>query len=241
MQPNQEILIMPSNEKSLYGIKINSQKIIEDIYTHNNKISKSQGKIGESQYPFISRLDSGNSFTLFERLLCKNPPREPVKDLYENEFFVVNLKVLNELSQKMMKHDNDHRKMTYLDLIEKLGRRDMSVYEIESIQTILEYKWRTYAQKFFIPQLALVVIFAICFYVDLYLMRESEYKDDPIVARIAMWAICSLIIIFFMIYEALQFKWGSKRIKNYYDSFWNLNDIMLIVIYCVYLVLAIIK
>ena len=44
-----------------------------------------------------------------------------------------------------------------------------------------------------------------------------------------------------MIYEALQFKWGSKRIKNYYDSFWNLNDIMLIVIYCVYLVLAIIK
>ena len=62
MQPNQEILIMPSNEKSLYGIKINSQKIIEDIYTHNNKISKSQGKIGESQYPFISRLDSGNSF-----------------------------------------------------------------------------------------------------------------------------------------------------------------------------------
>jgi len=95
-----------------------------------------------------------------------------VKDLYENEFYVVNLKVLNELSQKMMEHDINHRNITYLDLIEKLGQRDMSVYEIESIQTVLEYKWRTYAQKFFIPQLVLVVIFAICFFVDLNLMRD---------------------------------------------------------------------
>jgi len=72
----------------------------------------------------------------------------------------------------MMEHDINHRKITYLDLIEKLGQRDMSVYEIESIQTILEYKWRTYAQKFFIPQLVLVVIFTICFFVDLNLMRD---------------------------------------------------------------------
>jgi hypothetical protein len=41
--------------------------------------------------------------------------------------------------------------MNYLDLIDNLGQKDMSIYEIESIQTILEYKWRTYAQKFFIP------------------------------------------------------------------------------------------
>jgi hypothetical protein len=72
----------------------------------------------------------------------------------------------------MMRNDINHRSITYLDLIEKLGQRDMSVYEIESIQTILEYKWRTYAQKFFIPQLVLVLIFTICFYVDLNLMRD---------------------------------------------------------------------
>ncbi len=56
-----------------------------------------------------------------------------------------------------------------------------------------------------------------------------------------MWVICLLITAFFMFYEVLQFKWGSKRIKNYFDSFWNLNDIMLIITYCVYLALAIAK
>jgi len=56
-----------------------------------------------------------------------------------------------------------------------------------------------------------------------------------------MWVICLLITSFFMFYEVLQFKWGSKRIKNYFDSFWNLNDIMLIITYCVYLTLAITK
>ena len=48
----------------------------------------------------------------------------------------------------------------------------MSIYDIESIQTILEYKWRTYAQKFFIPQLVLMLLFSACFFVDLNLMRE---------------------------------------------------------------------
>jgi len=59
--------------------------------------------------------------------------------------------------------------------------------------------------------------------------------------RIAMWVICSLIIIFFTIYEVLQFKWGSKKIKKYFDSFWNLNDIILILAYYVYVVLATMK
>ena len=140
-----------------------------------------------------------------------------------------------------MQHDIQHRNITYLDLIEKLGEKDISVYEIESIQTILEYHWRTYAQKFFIPQLGLVVIFTICFYVDLNLMRDQSFNQEPIIPRIAMWVICSLIIIFFTIYEVLQFKWGSKKIKKYFDSFWNLNDIILILAYYVYVVLAIIK
>ena len=52
---------------------------------------------------------------------CAKAPPDPVKDLYENEFFVVNLKVLNELSKKMTDHDVNHRQITYLDLIDKLG------------------------------------------------------------------------------------------------------------------------
>ena len=56
-----------------------------------------------------------------------------------------------------------------------------------------------------------------------------------------MWIVCLIVITFLIFYEVLQFKWGSKRIKNYFATFWNLNDIMLIITYCVYLALTIIK
>ena len=41
-----------------------------------------------------------------------------------------------------------------------------------------------------------------------------------------------------MFYEVLQFLWGGKLVRTYFDSFWNLNDIILIVVYLVYMTLA---
>ncbi len=47
----------------------------------------------------------------------KEQEPEPVKDLCENEFFVVNLKVLKYLSSKIADEDDEYRGVSYLHLI----------------------------------------------------------------------------------------------------------------------------
>jgi hypothetical protein len=99
LQPNEDIIIIPSYQKSLYAIKIHNQDIIDRIYKHNNKISKVASKMGESQsQSAVEPPVPVKKQSFVDKLMCRKPPPEPVKDLYENEFYVVNLKVLNELS-----------------------------------------------------------------------------------------------------------------------------------------------
>lgn len=53
-----------------------------------------------------------------------------------------------------------------------------------------------------------------------------------------MRCICLITIAFFFFYEVLQFHWGCKSLKDYLATFWNLNDILMIIVYCIYMSLA---
>ena len=53
-----------------------------------------------------------------------------------------------------------------IDMIVSLADIDPEVLQIDSIKSVIEFKWATYTKKFFLIQLALMLIFVVCFVLD---------------------------------------------------------------------------
>ena len=114
----------------------------------------------------------------------------------------------------------------------KIDEIDETIIEKESFQIIIDFKWDSYARKFFSVQLGLFTCFIIAFIFDVVAVSKNSHiisNDDSnqVIARI----ISIVILIPFAIYEIATIVITRKK---YFESFWNINDLLLIALYFAY-------
>ncbi len=60
----------------------------------------------------------------------------------------------------------------------EFANKDPSVLNIETVMIIIEFKWRSYAKKFFIAQLIVLLIFVLAFIVDIAAIADNPAGFD---------------------------------------------------------------
>ena len=60
-------------------------------------------------------------------------------------------------------------------MLNEIVEKDESIFEKESIQIIIDFKWDSYALKFFGAQLGLFIFFIIAFIIDVVAVSENSH------------------------------------------------------------------
>ena len=111
---------------------------------------------------------------------------------------------------------------------------DLALFEQEAIQIIIDYKWETYAKRFFLIKLFTYAVFLVTFFVDLETLHGNASEEADVHPRIKDLAfiirkvICELIQLYFLMYEIVQFR---KEKKEYFKDFWNYFELLGIFLY----------
>ena len=97
-------------------------------------------------------------------------------------------------------------------MLNNLIEKDETILELESIQIIIDFKWDSYAWKFFCIQLFLFICFIIAFIIDIAAVGKNSNvfaSDDSnqVVPRIISFG----FMIPFTIYEIANIKADIKR------------------------------
>ena len=94
------------------------------------------------------------------------------------------------------------------DLIKTLSEcDDIFLFEQEPIQHIIDYKWNTYARRFFMTQFIMYTIFIICFYIDMEGLKDLD-EDGLRIKGPKFWfcrIVCMIVQTILLIYELFQF------------------------------------
>jgi len=117
-----------------------------------------------------------------------------------------------------------------------LANNDPEILEIETIKTIIEFKWQAYTKIFFLIQLFMIFVVAVAFIVDVVAIADNHRKVNTVdLAQFIARIICITILSILNLYE------GYNLIINpndYFDNFWNFNDQLLFLLYLSYFVLT---
>lgn len=62
--------------------------------------------------------------------------------------------------------ENTDGKNKFLEYLYSLSLNDPAILEIESIRSMIEFKWKNYARSFYIPQFLLIIAFLVIFIID---------------------------------------------------------------------------
>eukprot|EP00347_Sterkiella_histriomuscorum_P019350 403341975 len=132
--------------------------------------------------------------------------------------------------------------MTSKDFINNLiDSQNLEYYETEFIQTVLNFKWDTYANKFFINQFYLYMVFIISYVTDLYFFTinaGAEQEDSrSIVQQLVLKLTC---VCYLLLQEYYEFRM-LRRIGflEYVNDFWNIIDQVLTILYFVIVIIDI--
>ena len=104
-----------------------------------------------------------------------------------------------------------------------LAEKDQSVLEIETLQIIIEYKWKHYTRFFFLAQLILFVVYIIFFILDTVAIKHRKVFDASDNNQLAYRIICMIIQVLLFLYEIMDFR---ENVRTYLQNVWNLNDIL---------------
>ncbi|CDW78457.1 wd-40 repeat protein [Stylonychia lemnae] len=127
------------------------------------------------------------------------------------------------------------------ELMKVLRETDMPEYfENKVIQSIINFKWNKYTKSFYQTRFYIYLIFMATFIFDIFYStyasqapneqtndQAEELKNDEVFSpniwiKISAKALCSIVLIFFLIYEVKQII-AQKR--SYFDDGWNYFDI----------------
>lgn len=78
---------------------------------------------------------------------------------------------------------------------------DIKLFEQESIQHIIDYKWTTYGYQFFLTKFVLYSIFILFYFLDLEQDHAENRTTDSKLMENFCKTICSIIQFFFFLYE----------------------------------------
>jgi hypothetical protein len=87
------------------------------------------------------------------------------------EYFAINLTQLIKSKKQPIKEN--HREVT--KILNQLVETDATILERESIQIIIDFKWDSYAWKFFSAQLLLFICFIIAFIIDIVAVSRNSH------------------------------------------------------------------
>ena len=114
------------------------------------------------------------------------------------EYFAINL--MNLITSKEKTQNENHRKVT--KVLNEIVEKDDSIFEKESIKIIIDFKWDSYAMKFFSVQLGLFICFIGSFIIDIVAVSKNSHifqSDDSYQAIPRI--ISAVIMILFAMYE----------------------------------------
>jgi hypothetical protein len=101
-------------------------------------------------------------------------------DTVSTEYFAINLmNLIQSKHQSLNKNHENHREVT--KMLNKIVEIDESIIEKESFQIIVDFKWDSYAQKFFSVQLGLFICFITAFVLDVVAVNKNSHvfsSDD---------------------------------------------------------------
>ena len=151
------------------------------------------------------------------------------------EYYAINL--MQFIKSKVQTIEENHRDLT--KILNQLVETDGTILEKESIQIIIDFKWDSYAWKFFTAQLLLFICFIIAFIIDIVAVSKNSHlfssKDsNQVIPRIISIA----IMIPFAIYEIRNI---TVDFNKQIQSFWNAIDIILIFVYATYFTMTFAK
>lgn len=116
---------------------------------------------------------------------------------------------------------------------------DLGIFEQEAIQMIIDFKWYSYAKKFFFIKFYIYCIFTISFYIDISSLNHTHHSFPDIDEKNHrvkdFWyglrkVIGMSIQFFFLSYEFVQFQ---QEGKEYWTDFWNIFELLGILSYFV--------
>ena len=80
---------------------------------------------------------------------------------------------MNLITSKEKTQNENHRKVT--KVLNEIVEKDYRIFEKESIQIIIDFKWNSYALKFFSVQLGLFICFIIAFIIDVVAVSKNSH------------------------------------------------------------------
>ena len=99
---------------------------------------------------------------------------EEMENSVSTEYFAINLmNLIQSEHQSLNKNQENHREVT--KMLNKIIEIDESIFEKESFQIIIDFKWDSYALKFFRVQLGLFICFIIAFIIDVVAVSKNSY------------------------------------------------------------------
>eukprot|EP00347_Sterkiella_histriomuscorum_P018607 403344872 len=115
---------------------------------------------------------------------------------------------------------------------------NLEYFEIEFIQTILNFKWERYAKKFFITQFYLYLIFLLSYVLDLYyftINASVEQDSRSIIQQLVLKLTCVGYLLLQEYYELLMI--SKIGFVNYFNDLWNVVDQALTLLYFVIVII----
>jgi hypothetical protein len=92
-------------------------------------------------------------------------------ELVPIEYFAIDLMQLINSKQQPIKEN--HREV--IQVLNQLVETDSTILERESIQIIIDFKWDSYAWKFFSVQLFLFICFIIAFIIEIVAVSKNSH------------------------------------------------------------------
>ena len=121
------------------------------------------------------------------------------------------------------------------NLISHLGEQDEEIFELDSVQIIIEFKWITFTRIFFTFQLLLYSIFIVLFIFDVVAISWNEHEfERTSLYQVIPRCFCMFIISLFFFYDCYDF----IKNKGDFNRFWNYNDILLFILFTIFFTMS---
>jgi hypothetical protein len=128
----------------------------------------------------------------------------------------------------------------FVKFVEDASKNDISFLEIPVVKLVINFKWITYTKDFFLLRFLEFILFFIFFILDIILTSKFDSIDDyysHLIFSLVTRSLSTLFLTFQFIFELRQIFY-NKIITYLSTDLWNVSDLLLIILYLIYLPLS---
>eukprot|EP00347_Sterkiella_histriomuscorum_P003781 403362967 len=200
---------------------------LEDYFNSNLPISKIKNKSYQDY--------SNDNRTIIHADFDQNQSVNYIMNNYDEVFKNVKLVIDGSAIQIEYFLINMPKTIQSKDFIQNLSKvNDLDIFESECIQFILDYKWDTYTNNFFLMQFTTFILFLIAYLIDLYffVVQGSERQlSQQLIVKLT----CACTLMASAYYEFILMR--KQTFKVYIQEGWNFFDLWMILHYLLILII----